>query len=80
MGFLASSNSDKLSVLRVFATVLDFNEMERDKAGLNHPTAHGGWFSGLLSSGGTPTKVNCQQRNLTFFFFFFAKIHKLFIS
>ncbi|KAK0098968.1 hypothetical protein PV326_011992 [Microctonus aethiopoides] len=56
LGFLASSNSDKLSVLRVFATVLDFNEMERDKAGLNHPTAHGGWFSGLLSSGGTPTK------------------------
>ncbi|KAK0161833.1 hypothetical protein PV327_008245 [Microctonus hyperodae] len=56
LGFMASSNSDKLSVLRVFATVLDFNEMERDKAGLNHPTAHGGWFSGLLSSGGTPTK------------------------
>ena len=58
IGFLSSSTTDKSSVLRVFATVLEFDESEREKAGLNHPTANGGWFSGLLgSAGATPTKV-----------------------
>ncbi|XP_034938260.1 thyroid receptor-interacting protein 11-like [Chelonus insularis] len=54
LGFLAASNTDKLSVLKVFATVLDFNEAEREKSGINSSTSHGGWFSGLLTSGGGP--------------------------
>lgn len=60
LGFISASASDKPSVLRVMATVLDFNETERDKSGLNNSSAHGGWFSGLLHSG-NPTKViNCH--------------------
>ncbi|XP_063981202.1 thyroid receptor-interacting protein 11-like isoform X2 [Diachasmimorpha longicaudata] len=56
LGFLSSPASDKSAVLRVFSTILDFNEHEREKAGLNHPASHGGWFSGLLSTSGPPTK------------------------
>ncbi|XP_011298420.1 thyroid receptor-interacting protein 11 [Fopius arisanus] len=56
LGFLSSPASDKSAVLRVFGTILDFDEHEREKAGLNLPTGHGGWFSGLLSTSGTPTK------------------------
>lgn len=56
LGFISASNADKSSVLRVMATVLDFNESERDKSGLNSSNAHGGWFSGLLHGGAT--KVN----------------------
>ncbi|XP_057341818.1 thyroid receptor-interacting protein 11-like [Microplitis mediator] len=55
LGFISASAPDKPSVLRVMATVLDFNETERDKSGLNNSSAHGGWFSGLLHSG-NPTK------------------------
>ncbi|CAD6204984.1 GSCOCG00003085001-RA-CDS, partial [Cotesia congregata] len=53
LGFISASNADKSSVLRVMATVLDFNESERDKSGLNSSNAHGGWFSGLLHGGAT---------------------------
>ncbi|XP_015109457.1 thyroid receptor-interacting protein 11 isoform X2 [Diachasma alloeum] len=63
LGFLSSPASDKSAVLRVFGTILDFNEDEREKAGLNHPASHGGWFSGLLSTSGTPTKD--QEASLT---------------
>ncbi|KAG8039173.1 hypothetical protein G9C98_003480 [Cotesia typhae] len=53
LGFISASNADKSSVLKVMATVLDFNESERDKSGLNSSNAHGGWFSGLLHGGAT---------------------------
>lgn len=58
IGYVSSSPADRLSVLRVLATVLDFNETERDKTGLNSPAASGSWFAGLLGNvSGTPSKV-----------------------
>ncbi|XP_012260912.2 thyroid receptor-interacting protein 11-like isoform X2 [Athalia rosae] len=51
LGYVSSSPADKLSVLRVLATVLDFNETERDKTGLNSTAAGSSWFAGLLGSG-----------------------------
>ncbi|XP_077256101.1 uncharacterized protein LOC143894003 isoform X2 [Temnothorax americanus] len=41
LGYLSSATSDKSSILRVFANVLDFTESEKDKTGLNSVTAHG---------------------------------------
>ncbi|XP_011158549.2 thyroid receptor-interacting protein 11 isoform X2 [Solenopsis invicta] len=41
LGYLSSTTSDKSSILRVFANVLDFTESEKDKTGLNSVTAHG---------------------------------------
>ncbi|XP_018307548.1 thyroid receptor-interacting protein 11 isoform X2 [Mycetomoellerius zeteki] len=41
LGYLASTTSDKSSILRVFANILDFTESEKDKTGLNNVTAHG---------------------------------------
>ncbi|XP_026826589.1 thyroid receptor-interacting protein 11 isoform X2 [Ooceraea biroi] len=35
LGYLSSTTSDKSSILRVFANVLDFTESEKDKTGLN---------------------------------------------
>ncbi|XP_018366477.1 PREDICTED: thyroid receptor-interacting protein 11-like isoform X2 [Trachymyrmex cornetzi] len=40
LGYLASTTSDKSSILRVFANVLDFTEPEKDKTGLNNVIAH----------------------------------------
>ncbi|XP_012269993.1 thyroid receptor-interacting protein 11 isoform X2 [Orussus abietinus] len=56
LGYICSPTTDKSSVLRVFATVLDFNDSERDKIGLNGPVSGTGWFSGLLSGAGPSTK------------------------
>lgn len=56
LGYLSSSAADKSSVLRVFATVLDFTEPERNRAGLNNPTASNSWFSRLSGGDNTPTK------------------------
>ncbi|XP_015185314.1 PREDICTED: thyroid receptor-interacting protein 11-like isoform X2 [Polistes dominula] len=55
LGYLSSSASDKSSVLRVIATVLDFTENDRDKAGINNAVANSSWFS-RFSGTGTPTK------------------------
>ncbi|XP_044017171.1 thyroid receptor-interacting protein 11 isoform X2 [Aphidius gifuensis] len=56
LGLISSSASDKSSVLRVFSTVLEFNDNEKEKAGLNHPTNQGGWFSNLLGGANNSTK------------------------
>ncbi|KAL2738879.1 thyroid receptor-interacting protein 11-like isoform X2 [Vespula squamosa] len=56
LGYLSSSTVDKSSVLRVFATVLDFTEHDRDKAGLNNGIANNSWFSRLSGGNGAPTK------------------------
>ncbi|XP_011876922.1 PREDICTED: thyroid receptor-interacting protein 11-like [Vollenhovia emeryi] len=41
LGYLSSATSDKSSILRVFANVLDFTEPEKNKTGLNSVAAHG---------------------------------------
>lgn len=58
MGYLSSSAADKSSVLRVFSTILDFNETEKDKAGLNNTIGQNSWFSRLNSGSTVPNKVN----------------------
>ena len=57
LGYISSPPNDKTSVLRVFANVLDFNEVEREKSGLNTSSANNSWFSTLLNSSPTNSKV-----------------------
>lgn len=58
LGYLTSSANDKTSVMRVFSTVLDFNDSERERTGLNSSAGKNSWFSNLLHSGGNvPSKV-----------------------
>ncbi|XP_029054382.2 thyroid receptor-interacting protein 11-like [Osmia bicornis bicornis] len=56
LGYLSSSAADKSAVLRVFSTILDFNEAERDKAGLNNAAVQNSWFSRLSSGSSVPNK------------------------
>ncbi|XP_014484270.1 PREDICTED: thyroid receptor-interacting protein 11-like isoform X2 [Dinoponera quadriceps] len=44
LGYLSPTTSDKSSILRVFATVLDFTESEKDKTGVNNAAAQGNWM------------------------------------
>ncbi|XP_031836295.2 uncharacterized protein LOC116428606 isoform X1 [Nomia melanderi] len=63
LGYLSSSAADKSSVLRVFSTVLDFNETEKDKVGLNNAAAQNNWFSRLSSGSHIANKD--QESSLT---------------
>lgn len=56
LGYLSSSAADKSSVLRVFSTILDFNETEKDKAGLNNTIGQNSWFFRLNSGSTVPNK------------------------
>ncbi|KOC70257.1 Thyroid receptor-interacting protein 11 [Habropoda laboriosa] len=63
LGFLSSPAADKSSVLRVFSTVLDFSETEKDKAGLNNAAVHNSWFSRL--SGESTVSNKDQEASLS---------------
>lgn len=56
LGYLFSSAADKSSVLRVFSTILDFNEEEKEKAGLNNAVVQNSWLSRLSSGPTVPNK------------------------
>ncbi|XP_074028061.1 LOW QUALITY PROTEIN: Golgi microtubule-associated protein [Leptinotarsa decemlineata] len=59
IGFVTSNNNlnkDQLQILKIIATVLDFNQQDHDKVNLNKPQ-HGSWLSSLLGpQHGNPNK------------------------
>ncbi|XP_033323487.2 uncharacterized protein LOC117218876 isoform X1 [Megalopta genalis] len=63
LGYLTAPTADKPSVLKVFSTILDFNEAERDRAGLLNTTAQNGWFWRLNS--GSHISNKDQEASLT---------------
>ncbi|KAJ8679691.1 hypothetical protein QAD02_015478, partial [Eretmocerus hayati] len=56
LGYISSPSNDKSSVLRVFANVLDFNDVEREKSGLNSSAAKNSWFSSMVNSSSSSSK------------------------
>ncbi|XP_023291357.2 thyroid receptor-interacting protein 11 isoform X1 [Lucilia cuprina] len=53
IGYVVSGNpNDKQQILRMISSVLDFNQNETDKVGLNKQ--QGGWLGSLLGGGGGP--------------------------
>lgn len=51
IGYVVSgSPNDKQQILKMISSVLDFNQSETDKVGLNKP--QGGWLGSLLGGGG----------------------------
>lgn len=63
MGYISAKTSDKSAALKVFATVLDFNEAEKAKVGLSGANAGTGWFAGLRS----PTKDEVNDKTFSLF-------------
>ncbi|KAJ9580383.1 hypothetical protein L9F63_003959, partial [Diploptera punctata] len=55
LGYLIAAPNTRSEVLRVVATVLDFNQEERDRIGLD--SASSGWFKNLLQPGKPPTNM-----------------------
>lgn len=49
IGFVVAQNNDKTQILKLLSSVLDFNQSESDKVGLNK--GHGGWLNSILQGG-----------------------------
>ena len=49
-------------VLRIVATVLDFNQEERDRVGLESGTSASGWFRSFLQPGKGPSNTQVYYR------------------
>lgn len=63
IGFLSTNNifnKDQTQILKIIATVLDFNQQDHDKIGLNKP--HQSWLSSVLS---TQTSQGLSQESLS---------------
>ena len=46
IGYIVAQNNDKAQILKLLSSVLDFNQSESDKVGLNK--GHGGWLNSIL--------------------------------
>lgn len=51
LGYFMAPPNTRSQVLRIVATVLDFNQEERDRVGLELGTSTTGWFRGFLQPG-----------------------------
>lgn len=49
IGYVTAPNQDKAQILKLLSSVLDFNQAESDKVGLNK--GHGGWLNTILQGG-----------------------------
>ncbi|XP_059223965.1 thyroid receptor-interacting protein 11 isoform X2 [Stomoxys calcitrans] len=63
IGYVVSTNpNDKQQILRMISSVLDFNQGETDKVGLNKQ--QGGWLGSLLGGGGGGSSGSHSKENL----------------
>lgn len=46
IGYIMAPNNDKQQILKLISSVLDFNQQESDKVGLNR--THSGWLNSIL--------------------------------
>ena len=53
VGYAVADAGKKPEVMKVLATVLDFNQEERDKAGINEAVGQG-WLRGFFGGGASP--------------------------
>lgn len=62
IGYIVSPNqTDKLQILKLISSVLDFNQNESDKVGLNR--SHVGWLNSILGGNATTTTTTSNESN-----------------
>lgn len=60
IGYIVAPNNDKSQILKLISSVLDFNQQESDKVGLNK--GHTGWLNSILH-GNDGTTSSGQSQN-----------------
>lgn len=66
IGYITAPNNDKSQILKLISSVLDFNQQESDKVGLNR--SHGSWLNSIMHGNGN-ANAN-RQGNLQFAYYF----------
>lgn len=66
IGYIMASNNDKQQILKLISSVLDFNQQESDKVGLNKSNT--GWLNSILHG---PASPNANQSGMTLNFHWF---------
>lgn len=51
IGYIVAPNNDKHQILKLISSVLDFNQQESNKVGLNK--SHSSWLNSFMNAGGT---------------------------
>jgi hypothetical protein len=62
LGYFMASPNTRNQVLRIVATVLDFNQEERDRVGLESGTSPTGWFRSFLQPGKGPSNMQVHYQ------------------
>lgn len=57
IGYITAPNNDKSQILKLISSVLDFNQQESDKVGLNR--SHSSWLNSIMHGNGN-TNANRQ--------------------
>lgn len=52
IGYIMAPNNDKQQILKLISSVLDFNQQESDKVGLNRTNT--GWLNSIIHGSGSP--------------------------
>lgn len=52
IGYIMAPNNDKQQILKLISSVLDFNQQESDKVGLNRTNQ--GWLTSILHGSASP--------------------------
>lgn len=53
IGYIVAPNNDKQQILKLISSVLDFNQQESNKVGLNK--SHSSWLNSIMNPGGAAT-------------------------
>jgi hypothetical protein len=62
LGYFTAPPNTRSQVLRIVATVLDFNQEERDRVGLEPGTSPAGWFRSFLQPGKGPSNMQVHYK------------------
>lgn len=62
LGYFTATPNTRSQVLHIVATVLDFNQEERDRVGLEAGSSPSGWFKSLLHPGKGPTNMQVHNK------------------
>uniref|UniRef100_A0A1Y1MJS9 GRIP domain-containing protein n=2 Tax=Photinus pyralis TaxID=7054 RepID=A0A1Y1MJS9_PHOPY len=65
IGYVSSSANDQKQILKIIATVLDFNKKENEKVSLSKQQ-HSGWLASILSSNAAANDQNQQSLSAAF--------------
>lgn len=74
IGYITAPNNDKSQILKLISSVLDFNQQESDKVGLNR--SHSSWLNSIMHGNGNANTNRQGKFRLLFAYYSDRNPHK----